>query len=166
MADNKDEGQDKKAGSGGRKFLIIGLAAGLLVGAGGAGAYFLFMAKDKAASAPVAAKEAPKPPKTTSFVKLEHLSAPLVSNGKVLGYVLLDLSLEVKGSADELHVAQRLPELRAAFLKDVTDTPIGKPDQPMMIDYDALTTRLRTLANQQLGEEAVVRVLVTQSTRL
>jgi len=163
------EGQEKnngKGGAGGRKFLVLGLIAGLGLGGGGTAGYFLFAGGDETATEPVKAEEAPQPPQKTTFVKLERLSAPLVSNGRVLGYVLLDLSLEVKGAEDELRVAQRLPALRAAFLKEVTDTPIGKQDQPMVIDYDGLTGRLRTVANRELGRETVLRVLVTQSTRL
>lgn len=165
MAEAGTEGQKEKKGPGGRKLLIVGLVAGLVLGGGGTGAYFLFTGKDDAAATPVV-EEQPKPPEKTTFIKLDHLSAPLVSEGRVLGYVLLDLSLEIKGSEDELRVAQRLPALRAAFLKEVTANPIGREDQPMVIDYDGLTDRLRDLANRELGKDAIVRVLVTQNTRL
>lgn len=154
---------------GGRKFLVIGLLAGLLIGGGGAGAYFLFLGNEEQASASV---ETPAPPPAeekpveTVFVKLERLSAPLVSNDRVMGYVLLNLSLEVKGTENEVKVAQRLPALKAAFLRDVTTTPIGKPDQPMIIDYESLTSRLTEVANRELGEDMILRVLVTQSTRI
>jgi len=170
MADNNAAGNEQAAKSGGgRKFLVIGLMLGLLIGGAGAGGYFLFMGGEEDASASVTGTEIPekaaKPVKTV-FVKLDQLSAPLVSNGRVMGYVLLDLSLEVKASEHEVKVAQRLPALKAAFLKEVTSTPIGKPDQPMIIDYEALTSRLTSVANRELGEELILRVLVTQSTRV
>lgn len=164
------QGQDEKAKSGGgKKLLIIGLVAGLVLGGGAAAGYFLFADGDEPASEEVAAAEVEEEAEAlaeTSFIKLDQLSAPLVSDGRVLGYVLLNLSIEVEGSEHELLVAQRLPALKAAFLRNVTDTPIGKPEQPMMIDYDSLTKRLKSVANRELGSKVVHRVLVTQSTRL
>lgn len=166
----EDQGQDEKAKSGGgKKLLIIGLVAGLVLGGGGAAGYFLFAGGDEPApeeAVPAEVEEEVEAPTETSFIKLDQLSAPLVSDGRVLGYVLLNLSIEVEGSDNELLVAQRLPALKAAFLRDVTETPIGKPDQPMMIDYDSLTKRLKSVANRELGANVVHRVLVTQSTRL
>ena len=164
--DKAKEAAGKASAGGGKKLLIISLTAGLLVGGGIAAAYFLFLAPQKKV---VAAAEAPPPlppPAKTTFVKVDRVSAPLVHEGQVLGYVLLDLSLEVKGNANELLVAQRLPALKAAFLKEVTRAPIGKEGEPLIIDFDALTERLRRAANQELGKAAILRVLITQSTRV
>lgn len=148
---------------GGKKLLIMGLAAGLLVGGGGAAAFFLFLKpkEEPAAEKPAEAAQ----PEPASFVKLDRLSAPLQSGDIVVGYVLLDLSLEVKTKNDELLVVQKLPAVRAAFLREVTNTPIGKPDQPLVVDFDGLTARLKETANRELGRAAVSRVLVLQSTR-
>lgn len=165
--DKAKEADGKASAGGGKKLLIIGLAAGLLVGGGIAAAYFLFLAPQKKAVAAVEAPPPPPPPpENTTFVKVDRVSAPLVHEGQVLGYVLLDLSLEVKGNANELLVAQRLPALKAAFLKEVTRAPIGKEGEPLIIDFDALTNRLRQAANQELGKAAILRVLITQSTRV
>ena len=65
-----------------------------------------------------------------------------------------------------MRVVQKLPALRAAFLRAVTDTPISKPGQPMIVDFDGLTARLRAVANQELGKTTVSRVLVVQTTRI
>ena len=165
--DDKAKEADGKASTGsGKKLLIIGLAAGLLVGGGIAAAYFLFQGPQKTEMVAAAPPPPPPPPENTTFVKVDRVSAPLVHDGQVLGYVLLDLSLEVKGNANELLVAQRLPALKAAFLKEVTREPIGKEDEPLIIDFEKLTERLRKAANQELGKAAVLRVLVTQSTRV
>ena len=172
MADNNGaENEQAAKPGGGRKFLVIGLVLGLLIGGAGAGGYFLFMGgEEENANTPATAEQAVPEKETkpikTAFVKLDRLSAPLVSNGRVVGYVLLDLSLEVIGSENEVRVAQRLPALKASFLREVTTTPIGKPDQPMIIDYESLTARLTEVANRELDEELILRVLVTQSTRV
>lgn len=159
--------ETEKPKGGGKKLLIIGLAAGLLAGGGGAAGYFLFLAPPAAPEQEPAPVAEPEPaPAPTSFVTLEKLSAPLVHDGEVMGYVLLDLSLEVAGPEEISRVNERLPALKAAFLRDVTATPIGKADAPLVIDYEALTARLREVANRELPQPDVLRVLITQSTRL
>jgi flagellar FliL protein len=164
-AKKPEETAEEKPKSGGKKLLILGLLAGLILGGGGAAAYFLTMSPPPAETE--AAPEAlPEPEIATAFVALERMSAPLVQDGQILGYVLLDLSLEAEEGPTAELVAQRLPALSAAFLRDMTQTPIGKPDAPMVIDYDSLMVRLQAAANQELGQDAVIRVLVTHSTRL
>lgn len=161
--------RNSRAG-GGRKPLMIGLAAGLLAGGAAVAAYFLLLrpagpAADKpVAAAPDAATASASAAAT--YVKLDRLSAPLLADNIVMGYVLLDLSLEVKNKSDELAVVQKLPALRAAFLRAVTETPIGKPDQPLVVDFASLTARLQDTANRELGKPLVKRVLVVQTTRI
>jgi len=150
----------KPAGRG-KLALLLGLAAGLLVGGGGVGAYFVFFAG--AEVKPLTSDDAAR---KTTFIRIDRLSAPLVSDGRVLGYALLDLSLEVRSNGDDLLVAQRMPALRDAFLRAVTDSPISRVGEPLAIDYDAVTELLRDVANRELRKDVVVRVLVTQTTRL
>ncbi len=165
MPDNATEETAGKGGS--KKLLIIGLVAGLLFGGGVAAAYFLFLAP-KPEAVPVAEETPKEDPKLSSgiFVKLERLSAPLVVNDQVSGYVLLDLSLELVEAGDEAMVTQRLPILKDAFLREVTRAPIGKTDQPMVIDYENLVERLKTVANQELKRAVIDRVLISQTTRI
>lgn len=180
MADDSGKDTQKKSG-GGRKLLVLGLLAGLLMGGLGVGGFFMLTGEEPSAeqaaetestdtndteSVDEADADESSARQSTAFVRLDRLSAPLINDGRVMGYVLLDLSIEVRRSDDELVVAQRLPALRAAFLRDVTENPIGKPDQPMIIDYETLTSRLRAAANRELPRPVVLRVLVTQSTRL
>ncbi|MDA5194092.1 hypothetical protein [Govanella unica] len=162
-----DEDKDKSGGvvrPRGLKKLLLGLVVGLLLGGGGAAGFFLFLQPKPAAVAPQ--PEAAKPVLEAVFVKLDRLSAPVISGDVVLGYMLFDLSLEVKKASDELLVVKRLPALRAAFLREVTSTSIGKPDQPFVVDYDGLTGRLKEVANRELGQGVLSRVLVVQTTRI
>lgn len=157
-----DEKEMRTVNKGGRKLLVVGLLAGLVAGGGGAAGYFLFAEDQAAEPAPVAPPVASK----TSFIKIERISAPLVRDDTVVGYMLLDLSLELGKAEDELLIARRLPALRAAFLQEVTREPIGKPGQPLIIDYERLPERLRDAANRELTTPAVMRVLITQSVRI
>ncbi len=158
-----------------KKLLIIGLVLGLALGGGGAAAVFLTKG-----DAPAEGKDGehvgndadgdPEAVETpvveTAFVKLDRLSAPFVYQGRILGYVLLDLSLEVEKGPQEMRIAQQLPSLRAAFLIEVTERPIGKPDQPTVIDYEGASQRLLDVANRELKGAELRRILITQSTRL
>lgn len=156
MSENKSGGRSKLA-------LILGLTAGLLVGGGGVGGYFVFFVPESAETP--AEAEQPAARKTT-FIRIDRLSAPLSNDGRVVAYALLDLSLEVRSNGDDLLIAQRMPALRDAFLREVTENTVSRAGQPLVIDYDAVTTRLRDVANRELRKEVVLRVLVTQTTRL
>lgn len=146
--------------------LVAGLAAGLILGGGGAAGYFLFLTGGRPAPPQPVAQPAAKAPPKTFFVKVDRLSAPLVDGQRVVAYVLLDLSLEIKDSDVELMIAQRMPALRDAFLREMTRTTISRADQPLIVDFDALAERLRSAANAELQRDGVLRVLVTQTTRL
>lgn len=176
MADNKEKVKPVEAappakGSKKTKLLIVaGLVGGLALGGGGAAAFFILGPKAGSPKAEPVAKSAvdeegkPIGP-AIAYVTLKGLSAPMISQGRILAYVLLDLSLEVAG-ADEARVTEQLPALQAAFLIEVTQRPVGKPDQPLMIDYEDVTKRLTAVANRELKGPVVKQVLVTQSIRM
>lgn len=153
---------ENKAGGRGKLPLILGLAAGLVLGGGGVGGYFVFLAPEGNA---LAEGEQPAARRTT-FIRIDRLSAPLFDEGRVVAYALLDLSLEVRSNGDDILIAQRMPALRDAFLREVTENSISRAGTPLVIDYDALTTRLREVANRELRKDVVLRVLVIQTTRL
>lgn len=161
--EDKDDGAAGKKG-GGKKLMMIGLAAGLVLGGGGAAGFFLFLQPKETPAAQE--KPAEKRVPEAVFVKVDRLSAPVISGDLVIGYMLFDLSLEVQKASDELQVVKRLPAIRAAFLREVTNTPIGKPDQPFVVDFDSLTARLKDVANRELGSAMLSRVLVVQTTRI
>lgn len=156
MSENRSGGRSRLA-------LILGITAGLLLGGGGVGAYFVFFAAPQSGDATTDASSATR---KTTFIRIDRLSAPLSADGRVVAYALLDLSLEVRSNGDDILIAQRMPALRDAFLREVTDNSISREGQPLVIDYDAVTTRLRDVANRELRKDVVLRVLVTQTTRL
>ena len=152
-----------------RLFLMIAaVVGGLVLGGGGVGAYFIFGHKSDAetkAAPKVKAVEEKPAAQAVAYVSLPHLSAPILDNGKVLGYVLLDFSLEVNEGEEQANIFQNLPAIRAAFLIDVTQHPIGTPEDPTVIDYAGLGTRLLDVANQAVKGGGIKRVLVTQTVR-
>lgn len=176
MAENKEKAAPaeaappEKSSKKTRLLIVAGLVGGLVLGGGGVAAFFIFgpnagSPKPEPISKPVVDEEGKPVEPAIAYVKLTDLSAPMISKGRILAYVLLDLSLEVDG-ADEAQVTEQLPALQAAFLIEVTQRPVGKPDQPLVIDYEGVTKRLAAVANRELKGPVVKQVLVTQSTRM
>lgn len=154
----------KKAARKRMGILIAAVAGGLILGGGAVAAFFLTRPPAQTAKtpAPAAEKKAP-PPVALAFVAVPNVTAPLVDNGKVLGYVMLSFSVEVNAGPEEGKVFQHLPALQAAFLIDVTEHPIGTPEDPTVIDYERLQTRLLEVANREMQDGAIKRVLITQT---
>ncbi|WP_138379897.1 flagellar basal body-associated FliL family protein [Luteithermobacter gelatinilyticus] len=150
--------------SGGKKFLIVGLLAGLVIGGAAGGAAFLFLGAETGGMAPGAAQEKKDPPKPKDihYVKMERFTAPLVHKGRVLNYVVMDLSIEVESNENKLLVVRNLPLIRSALLQSVSETPIGRKDNPYMVDYQAFSDRMKKISNEVIGKTAVNKVLVVE----
>lgn len=165
----KEENSEEAPSGGSKKLLIIGLLLGLVVGGGGAAGALIMMGGDgEHAEAPVeeeVVEEVVEELPEYLYVKIEKFNVPLVRNNRLLGYMMMDLSLEMEGEDDKLRVSNKLFVIRDAFLKDVTDTPVGKPDNPRMIDYDALKKRLKDAANHVLHKDIVRQVLVVEARK-
>lgn len=151
--------------------LLIGLAAGVALGAGGAAGYFIFAAAPP--PEPVEVVEHVEPevvedePKDLVFAKMERLSAPLIdAKGRVRGYVHLNLMLAVDGSDDQSFVRLRDPMLRHAANAVLAKKGVSAPDNPTKIDFDGTAALLRDTFNQTLGRPVVLSVRVVQAVRL
>jgi len=164
--ENTEENGEENSGGGGKKLLIIGLLAGLIVGGGGAAGALMMMGGGDEEAAEVVEEVEEEKPKEFHYVKMERFNAPMMHKGRVLSYVMLDLSLEVESNEKKLLLVRNMPIIRDAFLKDVTSRPIGKPESPQIIDYAGLTKRLTNISNKVVREKIVNKALVVQATRL
>lgn len=170
MADEKEaETEDNKAEEkpkGSKKLLIIGLLLGLLVGGGGgAGAFFMLGGNHEVAEEPpedTHEEAAPEEETHFSYVKIERLTVPLIDGKRMLGNVVLDLSLEVDGDENKIKIVRYLPEIRDALLRHYSENPVGKRDYPRSIDYVRLKKTTRDICNKILHEDVVSRVMVVQ----
>lgn len=168
MADEeKAEQQDKKPEKGSKNLLIIGLLAGLLLGGGGGFGAFMMMGSgenhETSEEEPVV--EEPEAELELHFVKVEHVTIPLVHNRRLLGNMMMDFSLEVEGNENKMAVIQNLPEIRDAILRHYSDTPLGKKDSPQTVDYPRLKKTIKDISNRILHEPVVRRVMVVQVRR-
>lgn len=151
--------------SGGKKLLIIGLAAGILIGGGvGAGAFFMLGNSPKETEEVHAEPEpvAHEPEVEAFFVKLERVNLPIIHNDRTLGSLTVEFSLEVASNEDKMTVIRNLPEIRDAMLRHYSVTPIGKATSPKSIDYDRLKETLKDISNNILHHPLVTKVMVVQ----
>lgn len=161
----KDDAADAppaKAGKRGMMLVVLPLA-GLLLGGGGVAGYFLFLAPPPAVPGAVEVVEEapPPPPHTPVFVKLERLSAPLIGDKRaLLGYVGLDLQLEVDGEEVAQRVEDNLPIVRHAVNMALSERGAGRADNPRMIDYAGIAATVKDAANTALHEPLIIAVQI------
>lgn len=163
--EEKPESEDasEQPKSGGKKLLIIGLVAGILIGGGaGAGAFFMM---GNSANEEVFVEPEPvvhEPVIEPFFVKLERVTLPIIHNDRTLGSLTVEFSLEVGSNEDKMMVIRNLPEIRDAMLRHYSVTPIGKASSPKSIDYDRLKKTLKDISNNILQHPVVTKVMVVQ----
>lgn len=169
MSEDESEADGQEAPSkGGKILLIVGLAAGLALGGGGA-FFFLGSAEDgaqaEAAPEPEPAEEEPEP--DLAYVQIDRMPATLLGkDGELLGYVFFDLAIEVEGEEDQSFVSSRLPHLREAFLREFAAAPITRPDRPGAIDYDGVKARLMAQARHVVAGDRIRDIRVVQTVRM
>lgn len=161
--------------AGGRKrsglLLALGILGGILLG--GAVMYILDGSVstpdegEEADPAPVEDAKPPAPAVDLLVVEARRFSVPLITEEKdLLGYVWVDLALEVDGPEDQSYVAARLSELRDAFLRDLYTRQTADPERPGALDFDLLQRRLETVAKRVMGEDRLLAVRIVNARRV
>lgn len=163
---NQDEQEEKPKG-GGKKLLIVGLLAGLLVGGGGAAGFFIMQSgsaetHSEAEEAQAGAEIKPKLP-DYQYAKIDGLQLPVFSNGRVLNYAVMDVSMEVIGNEDKLQVVRSNVLVRDSLIRHFSVNSIGREDNPSIVDYDKLSEKIKEYANAEAKREIVKRVVINQS---
>ncbi len=132
--------------------LLIAVLGGLAFGGGGASAWFLL--RGEGVNAALAASDTPVTP--ASYVTVPRLTVPMVGqNTELLGYITLDLALEVPADRAE-YIKQHIPMIRHglnALLYGGGD--FGKPDQPEQLDLKRATPAMLKAANDALAEPVI-----------
>lgn len=101
-----------------------------------------------------------------SLIEIKRMPASIVdADGNVIGYVFLDLNLEVLTANDPAYVQERLPRIQAEILKEIALHGVTVPGKPGVIDYDGLSVRLSDTANRAIGGDRVRTVFVSRAIR-
>ena len=148
------------------KMILFGALGLVLLGGGGAGAWFsgLVPGFGPAAADGEADHEAAPAP-APSYVAMNDVVAPIVRGDRLSHYLMLALSIEVPAAtgdhapgSTEAAVKADLVRLQAAFVRDLSTTPISLDQEH---DLRAVGPRLTAIAQAMLGADKVSAVLIT-----
>ncbi|MCP5382183.1 MAG: hypothetical protein H6912_07410 [Kordiimonadaceae bacterium] len=168
---NEEEQQNNEQNnpkSGNKKLLLIGLIAGLIVGGGGAAGFFIMQsheALEEVQEEKIVGEKEPELP-DYQYARMERLQLPLFYEGKILNYALMDVSIEVIGNKDKMLVVKNIIIIRDALLRFYSVNPVGRDDNPRIVNFDKLSEKIKSLVDEELKKEIVSRVVITQSRNI
>lgn len=95
-------------------------------------------------------------------VALKGLPAPLVSpdDGTVLGFVFLDVTIEVIGEGAQQRAEARREEIMNLFSIAMAEQGAGMDSQPGAVDYDRLAALFLEIARADVGAREVARIII------
>ncbi len=170
--ENDQESVEEKAGGTSVLLMIAVLVGGILIGAGGYFGISMFMAPSADHDAEIevveeVVEEAPvEPEEEMSYIEIKRMPAAILAkDGTVMGYVFLDLKVEVPADRDPAYVQVRLPRIQSAMLKDIATHGVTVPGKPGVIDYDGLNRRFTKVANEVVGGNRIKSVFVFRAIR-
>ena len=171
MADEEEQqknDEDKPKGSN-KKILVIGLIAGLVFGGGGAAAgFFVLQSNDTGTEVreeKIVEEKKPDLP-DYQYARLDRLQLPLFYNGRILNYAIMDVSIEVIGNKDKMLVVKNILIIRDALLRYFSINPVGREDNPNIVDFNKLSEKIKQLVDEEAQEEIVTRVVITESRNI
>ncbi|MCH8861699.1 MAG: hypothetical protein IID51_04215 [Proteobacteria bacterium] len=170
MAEDEKNGEGKDDGAenkGSKKLLIAGLVGGLIIGgAATLGITTVFFSGDGTHVEEVEPEPEPEPDIPAIYVNIDRLPASLLNaKGRLLGYLFLDLSLEVENTEDRDWLLMRMPLVRDAFLRSISADGVMQPGSLTTLDYQGLRSRLRAAANKALHRDVITDILITNALR-
>ena len=164
------EEEEGKAKGGSKLLLIIGLVAGLALGAGGMFFASGMLADDETGEEEEVAEEEPEeeeaPPPNILTVEIKRINVPLVdANKRVLGYMWVDAEFEVIGPEAQAELSRRKARVRDALIRALHSQPTTRSDRPGALDFDLVTKELTDAASGVLAEGALNRVNLSNAQR-
>ena len=98
-------------------------------------------------------------------IPIRSIPAPFISpeDGSVLGYVFLDVTMEVAGEDAKERAEDSLAVLITEFTELLAEDGVGMSARPGVVDYDRLARVFMELAQVQVGQSGVARVVVQAS---
>ena len=96
---------------------------------------------------------------------IRGIPAPFISpgDGTALGYVFLDITLEVAGDEARQKAEAALDGLIMDFTEQVSKSGVGMPSRPGVVDYDRLARIFMELAQAEVGGRGIARVVIQAS---
>lgn len=153
------------------RILVLGVVGLLVLGGGGAGAYFFFAGQKAEASVGETpehqeAKEAKKgekgePVKESSFVQLDPLILPVIDENGLTQTVSIVVALEVADDPTGMQVRKLSPRLKDAYIQDMYGIMNKRAAlQGGIVQVGMIKERLNAITKRVLGEDMVKDVLL------
>lgn len=95
-------------------------------------------------------------------VAINDLPAPFVSpdDGTVVGFVFLDVTIEVIGEGAQQRAEARREEIMTLFSIAMAEQGVGMDSQPGAVDYDRLAALFLEIARADVGATEVARIII------
>ncbi len=96
---------------------------------------------------------------------VSHVPGPFLSreDGSPVGYVFIDVSVEVSGEEAFTAANENLDTLIARFTEALKTTGVGKADRPGEVDYDRLAKTFLALARDEVHLRGIMAVRVSEA---
>lgn len=145
---------------------LVGVAVGVLA------MVFLFVVFSRAPNENPAPSETPRAASENSEatlalgevfpVAIKGMPVPLVSpdDGTVLGFVFLDVTIEVIGEGAQQRAEARREEIMTLFSIAMAEQGAGKDGQPGAVDFDRLAALFLEIARADVGATEVARIII------
>ncbi|MEE8258475.1 MAG: hypothetical protein V3R20_02150 [Sphingomonadales bacterium] len=95
-------------------------------------------------------------------VAIKGMPVPLVSpdDGTVLGFVFLDVTIEVIGAGAKQRAEARREEIMGLFSTAMAEKGAGMDGQPGAVDYERLAALFLEIARADVGAAEVARIII------
>lgn len=157
-------GEDKSA----RMMLIIGILVGLAVGSIGVFLWLNSKSDEPEPEIEEVVEEIVEEEAAINYIYLyiERMPAALVDeNQRTVGYVFLDITLELHNSDEQSYVSSRMPRVKDSLLRAISEHGLTRPGTRGQLDYDRVSEYLLKAANDAIGKEYVMGVYITRALR-
>lgn len=75
----------------------------------------------------------------------------------------MDISLETIGNENKMAIIRNVLIIRDALLRYYSVNSVGREDNPRIVDFDKLSAKILEVANQEIHNEAVTRVVISEN---
>ena len=126
----------------------------------------LMLAAPAAASDAAPAKAPPKQERkitaSPSWITVDPIGVAILRQNRIQGMLLVEFGLDIEDETLRAKAAERLPILRDAWLRNVSDLAATRVRVGRQADLDVLTTRLQNTTDRMLGAPGA-KVLLLQA---
>ncbi len=139
-----------------KRNLVLIIAVLVILGSAAAVWFFFIEAETPAEKA---AAEAPPPPEPI-LLTLDTISVPVIREGRIAKYVMLQLSLEMEDEEAKAVAEEQMPRLKDALFRTIYDYFANQAPGQQGINMNQIASRLKRASDRAIGPGRVKKVLI------